>query len=148
MNITGRIHEIGQMQAIPTKKGTTITKRDIVLDTTRFDPYTGQRSEYENYPLLEFSGEKCKDLDGFKVGDVVTVFFELQGGYFDSQDGTKKNFTKVRGYKIEARQSVHPMPQQNVQPQSVQPQAAPQYAPQYQQPTPPPPGMDDLPFPL
>ena len=143
MNITGRIHEIGQTQAIPTKKGTTITKRDIVLDTTRFDPYTGQRSEYENYPLLEFSGERCKDLDGFKVGDVVTVFFELQGGYFDSQDGTKKNFTKVRGFKIEARQSVQPMPQQ-----SVQPQAAPQYAPQYQQPTPPPPGMDDLPFSL
>lgn len=146
MNITGRIHEIGQMQAIPTKKGTTITKRDIVLDTTRFDTYTGQRSEYENYPLLEFSGDKCKDLDGFKVGDVVTVFFELQGGYFDSQDGTKKNFTKVRGYKIEARKSIQP--QQNVQPQAVQPQAASQYAPQYQQPTPPPPGMDDLPFPL
>ena len=144
MNITGKIYGISSIQTISTKSGTTIQKREIILDTTRFDPYTGERSEFENYPMFEFNGEKCKDLDGFKAGDVATIYFDLQGGFYDAADGTKKNFTKVRGYKIEARASVQAQPQQQ-----VQPQAAPQ--PQYQQPPmpsdyPPPPPEQQLPW--
>lgn len=142
MNITGRIYGISPIQSITTKNGTTVTKREIILDTTRFDPYTGERSEYENYPMFEFNGEKCKDLDGFKVGDVATISFDLQGGFYDATDGTKKNFTKVRGYKIEARQSVQPVAQPQVQPQ-------PQYQPVPQRPMPsdcPPPSAHDLPW--
>jgi hypothetical protein len=161
MNITGRIYGIGQIQSIATKNGSTLQKREVILDTTRFDPYTGERG-FENYPMFEFSGEKCKDLDGYKVGDVVTIFFDLQGGFYEASDGVKKNFTKVRGYKIEARQTIQPMSQQPVQQQAAQPQhqqpapqtqSAPRYAPQYAQsqypqPTPPPPGINDLPFPV
>lgn len=144
MNITGRIYGISPIQSIATKNGTTLQKREIILDTTRFDPYTGERG-FENYPMFEFSGEKCKDLDRFKAGDVVTIFFDLQGGFYEASDGTKKNFTKVRGYKIEPRQSVQPV----VQPQA-QPQVAYQQAPQQQPPMPsdypPPPVQDNLPW--
>lgn len=147
--IRGRVFSIGQTQSIQTKNGNSFTKREIVLDASKYDMYTGEKG-YENYPMFEFTGEKCKDLDGYQVGQVVTISFDLQGGFYDDKDGVKRNLTKVRGYKIEARTSVQAQPQQQVQPQAApqpQYQAAPQ--PQYpkQQPqTPPPPGMNDLPF--
>lgn len=159
--ITGRVFSIGQTQSIQTKNGNPFTKREIVLDASKYDMYTGEKG-FENYPMFEFTGEKCKDLDGYQVGQVVTISFDLQGGFYDDKDGVKKNITKVRGYKIEARTSVQAQPQQ--QPQAApqpQYQAAPQqhvqsgigYQPQPQYPqqqsqTPPPPGMNDLPFPV
>lgn len=147
--ITGKIFSIGSTQTIPSKNGgQPFQKRDVILDTTRFDPYTGERG-FENYPLIEFTGEKCKDLDGYQAGQVVTISFDLQGGFYDAQDGTKKNFTRIRAYKIEARAvTAHaPQPQaQTVQQQRPQPQYPPQQ--QYPQQTPPPPGMNDLPFPV
>lgn len=149
--ITGRVFSIGQTQSIQTKSGNPFTKREIVLDASKYDMYTGEKG-FENYPMFEFTGEKCKDLDGYQVGQVVTISFDLQGGFYDDKDGIKKNITKVRGYKIEARTSVQAQPQQQVQPQAApqpQYQAAPQpQYPQQQPQTPPPPGMNDLPFPV
>lgn len=150
--ITGKIHQIGQTVSIPSKNGgQPFLKREIVIDATRFDPYTGERG-YDNYPAFEFGGEKCKDLDGYQVGQVVTISFDLQGGYYKDSTGVEKNFTRVRGYKIEARAVATPQPQPQQQPQAApqqQPQAYQQ--PMYQQPqgnTPPPPGMNDLPWPV
>ena len=78
--ITGRITEIGQTVQIPSKNGgSSFTKREFILDATTYDPYTGERSEYENVIPLEFSGDKCAELDRFNQGDVVTVSFVLQG---------------------------------------------------------------------
>lgn len=71
--ITGKIIEIGQTVQIPSKNGgSSFTKREFILDATTYDPYTGERSEYENILPLEFSGDKCADLDRFSQGDVVT----------------------------------------------------------------------------
>lgn len=146
--VTGKIFSIGSIQTIPSKNGgQPFYKRDVVLDATRFDPYTGERG-FDNYPMFEFTGEKCKDLDGYKVGQVVTISFELSGSFFDGKDGVKKNFTRVRGYKIEARTVADKAPQPQQQPaHQNHPQYPPQ--PQYQpQTAPPPPGMNDLPFPV
>lgn len=129
LQITGRIRSIGSTQSIPSKNGgTTLEKRELILDTTRFDPYTGERSKYENYPSLEFTGEKCKGLDGYQVGQVVTVTFELQGNFFKGQDGTEKNITRARAFKVEARAVQH-TPQPMAQPMA-QPQQAPQWRPE------------------
>lgn len=142
LQITGKIKSIGATQVIHSKNGgTPFEKREVVLDTTRFDPYTGERSEYENFPALEFTGEKCKDLEGYQAGQVVTISFELQGNFYKGQDGVEKNITRPRAYKIEARavaqQASAPQPQAVAQPQ---PQA-------YQAPTvPPPPANDGLPW--
>lgn len=151
--ITGRVYSVGQTQALQTKNGQPFYKRDLIIDATRYDSYTGEKG-FENFPMFEFSGDKCKELDGLQVGAVVTVSFDLQGSFFDAQDGTKKNFTRVRGYKIEVKgvpasaqpQYVQQMqqPQQccQQQPQSMQGQQ--QAQPQYQQA--PPPGRGELPF--
>lgn len=147
LTITGRIYQIGAAQTIPSKNGgQPFTKREIVLDTTRFDPYTGERDKFENFPMFEFSGDKCRDLDSYQAGQVVTISFDLQGSFFDGQDGTKKNFTRVRGYKIEARAAANAPQQQPAQQPMQQPQPQPQYPPQPQGGTPPPPTAGDLPW--
>ena len=105
--ITGRIIEIGQTVQIPSKNGgSSFTKREFILDATTYDPYTGERSEYENIIPLEFSGDKCTELDRFNQGDVVTVSFVLQGRSWTNQDGEFKRMVSIRCYKIEARGGV------------------------------------------
>ena len=75
--ITGRIIEIGQTVQIPSKNGgSSFTKREFILDATTYDPYTGERSEYENIIPLEFSGDKCTELDRFNQGDVTRAFLD------------------------------------------------------------------------
>ena len=106
LTITGKVHSVGNTQSIASKNGgQPFLKREIVLDATRFDPYTGERDKFENFPQFEFSGEKCSELDKCKVGDVVTISFTLQGSFYKGQDGIERNFTRVRGYEIEVKQT-------------------------------------------
>lgn len=106
LTITGKVHSVGNTQSIASKNGgQPFLKREIVLDATRFDPYTGERDKFENFPQFEFSGEKCSELDKCKVGDVVTISFTLQGSFYKGQDGVERNFTRIRGYEIEVKQS-------------------------------------------
>ena len=146
--ITWRIIEIGQTVQIPSKSGgSPFTKREFILDATTYDPYTGERSEYENFIPLEFSGDKCAELDRYKNGDVVTVSFVLQGRSWSNQDGELKRMASIRCYKIEGRGGVSQSPQSA----SVkQPTSQPTY---HQQPQNFPPPVDengnakdDLPF--
>lgn len=146
--ITGKIIEIGQTVQIPSKNGaSSFTKREFILDATTYDPYTGERSEYENILPLEFSGDKCADLDRFSQGDVVTVSFVLQGRSWTNQDGELKRMASIRCYKIEARGTATQSPQSAL---VQQPAQQPNYQQQPQN-FPPPVDAngntkDDLPF--
>lgn len=145
--ITGRLVQIGQTVQIPSKSGgSPFLKREFLLDATTYDPYTGERSQYENIVPLEVSGDKCAELDSFKTGDVITVSFALQGREWTNQDGQVRRMVSVRCYRLEARKPV----QQQQMAQTVQ-QPMPQPTPAYQ-PFPPQvdtggnPKNDDLPF--
>lgn len=99
--ITGKIYKI-----YPTEEreynGKTFYERNIVIDNTKIDQYTGER-QWANFPLLTFSSkDKCNELDSYKNGDVVTISFEILGiKYNDKSTGEEKFFNKVRAYKIE-----------------------------------------------
>lgn len=135
---SGVVLAVGQPQQLKSKEGKVFNKRSLYVDCTTFDPYTGQRSQYENKILFDFMEGKMSLLDNIQVGQVVTVSFDLQGSELKEQDGRVKYFVHVRPYKIDVRQVQQP----NNQPQPPQPQ--------YQQPTPPayqPPQVeDDTPF--
>lgn len=101
--ITGRIYKICPIRTITSQNTANMFyKREIILDASRFDPYTGQK-KFDNWPMIEFSGEEtCKSIDDYKSGDLVTISFDLNGReYKDKLTGEVKYFTSVRGYKIE-----------------------------------------------
>lgn len=140
-----------------TNRSNTIQKRWFLIYKTGvyfrcyyLRPYTGERSEYENIIPLEFSGDKCAELDRFNQGDVVTVSFVLQGRSWTNLDGELKRMASIRCYKIEARGGVSQPPQTAPAQQPVQqptPQSTYQQLPDF-----PPPvdangnPKDDLPF--
>lgn len=96
--ITGRILSIGDIEAIPSKNGgEAFKKRKLVLNCTRSD--FGQ--VYENYPSFEFSGKHVADVEQYKVGDIVTVSFALQGKKVQKENMPDTYFNTVAGYKIE-----------------------------------------------
>lgn len=121
--VTGRLVGIGQTVQIPSKTGgASFLKREFLLDATTYDPYTGQRSEYENILPLEVSGDKCAELDQFRIGDVITVSFALQGRSWTNQDGELKRMASIRCYKLELRRTGGQTATQSVQ-QAPQPAA-------------------------
>ncbi len=120
--IIGKIHEIGPAQSFTSRDGRQFVKRELVLDATRFDPYTGEQGT-PDFPVLEFTGDRVKDLDGFLQGEVVQVSFALHGQRYTDKDGRERSFNSVRGYRIERRAN------------SMQTQAAPQQPMQPRQPT-------------
>lgn len=122
---SGVVLAVGQPQQLTSKGGKTFTKRSLYVDCTTFDPYTGQRSQYENKILFDFIGEKMSLLDNIQVGQVVTVSFDLQGSEITGQDGQPKHFIHVRPFKVEVKQAQQlQVPQQaqgNYPPQPLQP---------------------------
>lgn len=142
--ITGRLTWFGQPVQIPSKNGgNPFLKREFLLDATIHDPYTGERSQYENILLLEVSGEKCAELDNFRVGDVITVSFALQGREWTNQDGQTKRMVSIRCYKLEARKPVQQPTQSFQQPTSQPGTDMQQFPPQVDDNGNP---KDDLPF--
>lgn len=143
--VTGRMLAIGQTVQIPSKTGgDPFLKREFLLDATTYDPYTGERSQYENVLPLEVSGDKCAELDHFCIGDVVTVSFALQGRQWQTQDGQTKRMTGIRCYKLEGRTATqaavpHPAPQPS-SPAAAPPQNLPPHVDAAGNP------KDDLPF--
>lgn len=95
---------------IPTRSGNTFTKRQIILDSSHYDPMTGQK--YENYPAFDFVGNRVNELDKFKVGDLVTISFALNGRPFD-KDGKTIYITSITGFKIEPYQRQNSAHQQS-----------------------------------
>jgi len=141
--LTGKILFIYPTQQITSKDGSkTIMKRSIVIDCTRFDPYSGERGT-ENTPLLEFTGDRCAELDKYDVGQVVTISFDVQGTRYKDKQGVEQIFTRVRPYRIEPRQTqrqsspiqqLAPVQQPAPQQPAYQPQQAYQQPPQNFQP--------------
>lgn len=147
--ISGRILQVGEPQSIQTKSGTPFTKRELVLDTTRHDMWTGERSQYDNYAVLEFTQDNARLLDGLRTGDVVTVDFTVEGRKTqDRQTGETRYYNTLRGYKVAMlRQGIQASP--SMQSPGYASDVPPQYAnaAPRQRPAPQPAqGNDQLPF--
>lgn len=109
--LTGSVLLIGDTVMLPSKSGTPFTKRDLVITVRKFDPYTGVPSEEPgNTPKFTFMNANCQLLDNIKVGDVVTVLFDIAGHSYD-KDGRTEYFTDVRPFKVELQRQSHQQPQ-------------------------------------
>ena len=135
--ISGRVIAVSKVQTVasadPSKAP--LKKREIYIDCTRYDPYTGERSQYENKPLLEFVSDRTLEkvnpvLDSIREGDIVTISFDLQGRQYKGKDGKTQFTTGIRCYDIAVTRRAG---QAVAQPVQAAPQAAAQ--PQYATPT-------------
>lgn len=143
--IIGRIYRITPTENIATKKGTTFMKRQLIIDASRYDPYTGEK-KFDNFPAFEVGGEElCRLLEEYRIDDLVTVSFDLNGRKFlDEQSQQTKYFTTVRAYKVERVQNGPVSQQQRTQQTASVPkfnsvQSAPTMEDAFKQ-------NDDLPF--
>lgn len=120
--ITGRIYKITPIERVTTKKGTIFIKRKLIIDASRYDPYTGEK-KFDNFPAFEVGGEElCRLLEEYHNDELVTVSFDLNGREFlDDQTKQTKYFTTVRAYKIEHVQSGPVSQQQKTQQTSSAP---------------------------
>lgn len=100
--ISGKVIAVSAVQNVTSKNGKQTQQQQLFLDCTRYDPYTGERSEYENTPLLDFRGENIKLLEGVQKGDVVTITFDVNG-YKYEKDGKTQVFTSIRPYQLVKR---------------------------------------------
>lgn len=154
--IIGNVHKIGTTENIQARNGSTFQRRSLTLIQRRFDQNTGEEFE-PNFPTIDFTRDKCMELDRYKPGDRVRIRFDVSGAkYLDKNTGEEKYFNSLRGFRIEpyVQQGTQPLPQYPQQPQNYapaggqwqQPAPQPQYPPQagYQQPQQP--KDDNLPF--
>ena len=143
--ITGVVLALSEVQTVASKTAgkDPIRKRELLIDCTRYDPYTGKRSEYENTPSLEFGGKSLEKLEALHVakGDIVTIRFDIQGTAYKDQQGKQRVFTAVRPYDILLARRGENIA--NHQPTGQQPTSAPPFPASA---TPFPPSDDDPSF--
>ena len=105
--ISGRVLHIGSPVTLPSKSGTPYTIAYIVITVRKFDPYTGQPTDdTDNTPKFQFIGDKCQQLANVKIGDIVTVHFDIQGRSF-VKDNKTEYFTGVRPFRIDVQQQTY-----------------------------------------
>ncbi len=153
--IIGRILQIGAIQDFQSRSGNQFRKRELVLDSSTYDQYTGEKRE--NYPSFTLMQKHVDDVNTFKQGDLVIVSFFISGKAW-TKDGVRRYINDIVAYKVETFSPNNgSQPSQNASPsqQSTQVQttsqqgsnggqqgysAAPPFPPQAQGDT------DDLPF--
>lgn len=123
--ITGKIVTIGK--TVNVSKKNEFLKRDLVLDCSRYDEFTGKKRE--NYVSMSFTQKRCEDLNGYQVGELVEVSFILNGRKYEN-DGQTRYITDIIGYKVERKGNVAPQaapsaPQEPSAPQAQSPSVSP-----------------------
>lgn len=102
--VKGKVYEI---EPIVTNEynGKTYEKRGIILDCSTYDQYSG--NPIPNFIRIEFSGLRpTGELEKVQIGQFVEVSFMVKGTmYADKNTGEMKNFTSIRGYKVDVLSS-------------------------------------------
>lgn len=94
--ISGRIITLSPTQTLTSNNGNSYNKRDFVIERIVFDRNTGQpATDPSDTPIFSLIGENCKLLDNAKIGDEVTVDYELRGRSYQ-KDGNIKYFNDIR----------------------------------------------------
>lgn len=99
LQVTGTLHHIGETKDVG--KAKPYLKRTFALT----DP--DAKEDWPNWFVFEIGGTNVDKIDSHKVGDVVTVSFNLKGRQW--QD---KWFANVEAWRIEAAAGSKPAPEQ------------------------------------
>ena len=90
METTGKLHTIFETKQVSER----FTKREFVLELT-------DNPKYPQTVLFQLTGDRCAQLDNFKVGDEVMIDFSLRGREWRSPNGEVKYFNSLDVWKVE-----------------------------------------------
>lgn len=116
LEITGKLLEVSKIEQLLTKSGNTFEKRQIILDCSRIDDWTGDI--YKNVLCFEIAPSKVHDYDNMEslVGQTIKVKFALNGRYIVNGMGENKYFTTLRLIGIETSPSQQVVKNEQIQP--------------------------------
>lgn len=136
--ITGKLEKISDVKSIPSKNGgDPFLTRSIQLGVFRYDSVTGEIVERDTQHIVfDLNGKATEVANPFKVGNVVTVTFVIEGVLFTNAQNEERQFNRLRAFKIEPYVSRAQAFERSVQKAEYVPQA------QAEVPNQP----DDLPF--
>jgi len=87
---SGRIHQLSGTQQVTER----FRKREFVVELA-------DNPRFPQYVLFQLTGDRCEDLDKFKVGDEVRVEFSLRGREWKSPKGEIKYFNSLDVWTIQ-----------------------------------------------
>lgn len=97
LSISGSILEIMDVQQVKE----TFRKREFVVEYT-------ENPQYPEFIKFELIQDKCSLLDAYKVGDKVTVNFNLKGRKWTDREGQVKYFSSLQAWRIEIESAAQP----------------------------------------
>lgn len=101
--LTGKVKEIYPTNELPTKKGGTFKRRDLVIMMQSFDRETGEPTiDPDNTPVLTLSGDRCALLDNIAVGQIISVDYYISGRRYIDKEGKEKLMTSINVTNIKA----------------------------------------------
>jgi len=89
MEITGKVHEVGQVQQI----SDTFKKRDLVIQYA-------ENPQFVEYIKFEATQDRVNIFDNLNPGDDVTVSFNLRGRPWTNKDGITSYFNSLVAWRI------------------------------------------------
>ncbi|HET9627314.1 MAG TPA: DUF3127 domain-containing protein, partial [Kofleriaceae bacterium] len=90
METTGKLHTIFDTKQVSER----FSKREFVLELT-------DNPKYPQTVLFQLTGDRCAQLDGLQVGDMVRIDFSLRGREWRSPQGEVKYFNSLDVWKVE-----------------------------------------------
>ena len=90
MEITGKIIEIFETQQVTDK----FQKREFVVEYA-------ENPQYPEVIKMEMIQDKCEHLDGYTIGDMVTVSVNLKGRAWTDAGGKKLYFNTIQAWRMQ-----------------------------------------------
>ena len=90
IDTTGRLHIIFDTKQVSER----FTKREFVVEIA-------DNPKYPQMVLFQLSGDRCAQLDEFRVGDQIRIEFSLRGREWKSPQGETKYFNSLDVWKLE-----------------------------------------------
>jgi hypothetical protein len=94
MEITGKVHEVGQTQQVTE----TFKKRDLIVEYA-------ENPQYPEFIKFEASQDRVNLFDNLSVGQDITVSFNLRGRPWTNKEGVTTYFNSFVAWRVNKGQS-------------------------------------------
>lgn len=92
MNIEGKLVEKSETQNVTD----TFKKREFVVEFA-------ENPQYPEFIKFELIQSNCVQLDGYNVGDMLNISFNLKGRKWTDPKGVTKYFNSLQAWKLEGQ---------------------------------------------